>query len=153
VHLEGSPSEIGFQHGYLLAPEIADGFKEVQFLETHETKRDWSFFRDAAQNVLWPHIEAEYREELQGIVEGLKARGVTLDLWDVVALNAKEELSDYYLPTLERQQKSAAQGPKPVGHCSAFVATGSWTKDHKPVIAHNNWSPYPDGARWTVVFD
>ena len=24
VHLEGSPSEIGFQHGYLLAPEIAD---------------------------------------------------------------------------------------------------------------------------------
>ncbi|HUJ50579.1 MAG TPA: hypothetical protein VLW25_10280, partial [Bryobacteraceae bacterium] len=24
VHLEGTPAEIGFQHGYLLAPEIAD---------------------------------------------------------------------------------------------------------------------------------
>src|SRR5436305_8354927 len=24
VHLEGSPAEIGYQHGYLLAPEIQD---------------------------------------------------------------------------------------------------------------------------------
>ena len=24
VHLEGTPAEIGFQHGYLLAPEIQD---------------------------------------------------------------------------------------------------------------------------------
>jgi hypothetical protein len=154
VHLEGSPSEIGFQHGYLLEPEIEDGMKAIQALFTHDTKRDWSFFREAAQNVLWPHIEAEYRQELQGIADGLKARGASLDLWDVVALNAKEELPDYYLPTLERQQKglptSASKNP---GHCSAFVATGSWTKDHKPVIAHNNWSPFPDGQRFTVIYD
>ena len=26
VHLEGTPGQIGFQHGYLLAPEIADAF-------------------------------------------------------------------------------------------------------------------------------
>jgi len=26
VHLEGSPADIGYQHGYLLAPEIEDGF-------------------------------------------------------------------------------------------------------------------------------
>jgi len=154
VHLEGSPSDIGFQHGYLLAPEIADGFKAIQFLQTHDTKRDWSFFRDTAQNVLWPHIEAEYRAELQGIADGLKAHGESLDLWDVVALNAKEELTDYYIPTLERKQKGpAAATAKAPGHCSAFVATGSWTKDHKPVIAHNNWSPFPDGARFTIIFD
>ena len=72
VHLEGSPSDIGYQHGYLLAPEIVDGFKAIQFLQTHDTKRDWSFFRETAQNVLWPHIEAEYRQELQGITDGLK---------------------------------------------------------------------------------
>ena len=28
VHLEGTPSEIGYQHGYLLAPEIQDLYKE-----------------------------------------------------------------------------------------------------------------------------
>ena len=154
VHLEGSPSEIGFQHGYLLEPEIVDGLKAIQFLFTHDTKRDWNFYRETAQNVLWPHIEEEYRQELQGIADGLKARGASLDLWDVVALNAKEELPDYYVPTLERQQKgSAATNAKAPGHCSAFVATGSWTKDHKPVIAHNNWSPFPDGERFTVIFD
>ena len=29
VHLQGSPNQIGFQHGYLLAPEIADAFAAV----------------------------------------------------------------------------------------------------------------------------
>ena len=26
VHLQGTPDQIGYQHGYLLAPEIADAF-------------------------------------------------------------------------------------------------------------------------------
>ena len=37
---------------------------------THEEKKDWQFFRDKAQNMLWPHVEAEYRDELQGIADG-----------------------------------------------------------------------------------
>ncbi len=131
VHLEGSPTEIGFQHGYLLAPEIADGFKAVQFLETHDTQRDWSFFRETAQNVLWPHIEAEYRQELQGIADGLKARGSSLDLWDVVALNAKEEISDYYVPTLERQQKASA-GVSPEARWPLQRVCGDRLVDERP---------------------
>lgn len=154
VHLEGSPADIGFQHGYLLAPEIADGFKAVQLVETHNTQRDWSFFRESAQKVLWPHIEAEYRQELQGIADGLKARGVGMDLWDVVALNGMEELPDYYVPWLNKQEKRAgAPNLKAPGNCSAVVATGSWTRDHKPVIAHSNWTGVATGGRWTVMFD
>src|SRR5579871_1118427 len=86
VHLEGSPADIGYQHGYLLAQEIADAQRAIQAVLTHNNK-DWEFFRKAAQNVLWPHVEAEYRAELQGIVEGLNAKGVKLDLWDMVAMN------------------------------------------------------------------
>lgn len=154
VHLEGSPSDIGFQHGYLLAPEIDVAFKAVQAIHTHNTKRDWGFFRQTAQNVLWPHIETEYRQELQSIADGIKAQGLTLDVWDIVALNAMEEVSDYYLPTLEKQQKRAANpNLKAPGNCSAFVATGSWTKDHKPVMAHNAWTNYASGSRWTIIFD
>jgi hypothetical protein len=33
------------------------------------------------------------------------------------------------------------------------VATGSYTKDGKMVIAHNNWTGYMDGSRWTIAFD
>ncbi|MGC2110024.1 MAG: C45 family peptidase [Candidatus Korobacteraceae bacterium] len=154
VHLEGSPSDIGYQHGYLLAPEIEDGFKTVQLKDTLRTRRDWNFYRATAQNILWPHIDLEYQQELQGIADGLKARGATLDLWDVVALNAMEEIPDYYVPWLNRKQKLAhAPDLKAPGNCSAFVATGSWTKDHKPVIAHSNWTDIATGTRWTIIFD
>src|SRR5882724_7183768 len=88
THLEGTPSEIGFQHGYLLAPEIEDTQKVVVLGLTHDSKKDYAFFRTAAEKVLWPHIENQYREELKGIAEGLKAKGVALDVWDVVVLNA-----------------------------------------------------------------
>jgi hypothetical protein len=154
VHLEGSPSDIGYQHGYLLGPEIADAFSVVRTRDVHRTKRDWNFYRKTAQDVLWPHIDLEYQQELQGIAFGLKARGIPMDVWDVVALNAMEEVPDYYVPTLDRQEKRAnAPALKAPGNCSAFVATGSWTKDGKPVIAHSNWTDIATGTRWTVIFD
>src|SRR5437660_10640529 len=59
VHLEGSPAEIGFQHGYLLAAEIQDNFKAISTEVVHEEKKDWEFFRKAAQEVFWPHVEQE----------------------------------------------------------------------------------------------
>jgi Phospholipase B len=148
VHLEGSPAEIGFQNGYLMASEIAE-IKNVEALElSHDNKKSWGFFREAARNVLWPHIEQEYREELQGIVAGLNAKGVKLDLWDVVALNASLEWS-YFVQETAKKKKPAVTGD----HCSAFVATGSYTKDGKVIIAHNNWTGYLDGERWTIVYD
>ncbi|MGB9072290.1 MAG: C45 family peptidase [Terriglobales bacterium] len=153
VHLEGSPSEIGFQHGYLLAAEIADAFEATKLMDTHQSQRDWAFYRQAAQEMLWPHIDREYQQELQGIADGLKAHGVELDVYDVVALNAFEELSDYYVPWLNKKQRPNAQRPKPPGNCSAFIATGSQTKDHQIVIAHNNWTSYVEGERWVMMFD
>jgi hypothetical protein len=154
VHLEGSPSDIGFQHGYLLAPEIADALEAIKLFDTHETQRDWEFFRKTAREMLWPHIDAEYQQELQGIAEGVKAHGVDLDVYDIVALNAFEEVPDYYVPWLNKREKSA-KAPKLAapGNCSAFIATGAYTKDHQIVIAHNNWTSYLAGERWVVIFD
>jgi len=153
VHLEGQPSEIGFQNGYLLSAEIEDLLKVVTLEETHGTNKDWQFFREAARTMMWPHIEPEYRDELQGITDGATAKGVKLDLWDVVALNAAEEW-DYYVKQYDKDHgiKSPDSLVAP-DHCSAFVATGSYTKDGKVVIAHNNWTSYLDGARWTIIFD
>jgi Phospholipase B len=164
VHLEGSPSDIGFQHGYLLAPDIADALAAIKMFDTHSTQRDWEFFRTTARQMLWPHIDAEYQQELQGIADGVKAHGVDLDVYDIVALNAFEEVPDYYVPWLNKQttnkqttdkQQKSAQAPKLAapGNCSAFIATGSMTKDHQIVIAHNNWTSYLVGERWVVIFD
>ena len=155
VHLEGHPGAMGYQHGYLLAPEIEDAFAAVSAGMMHSTKRDWKFFRRAAHEMLWPKIDTEYQQELQGIVEGLRARtGSKLDVDDIVAFNAFEELPDYYVPWLNKRQKAAnAPNLKSPGNCSAFVATGSWTKDGQIVMAHNNWTSYRNGERWRIVFD
>jgi hypothetical protein len=154
VHLEGTPEQIGFQHGYLLAAEIADTFSVLKLESTHPTGRDWQFFRDASKNMLWPHIDPEYQQELSAIAEGAKAKGVAIDVWDIVAMNAEMELSEYYVPWLNKQQHAQnAPHLSAPGNCSAFVATGSYTKDGKIVIAHSNWSSYADGSRWVMVFD
>jgi hypothetical protein len=155
VHLEGDAGTIGFQHGYVLGPEIEDGFTAVSSGMMHETQRDWEFFRKAAREMLWPKIDEEYQQELRGIVEGLHARtNSKLDIDDIVAMNAFEELPDYYVPWYNKQEKVAhAPNLKSPGNCSAFVATGSWTKDGKIVMAHNNWTNYANGERWRIVFD
>ncbi|MDR3741310.1 MAG: C45 family autoproteolytic acyltransferase/hydrolase [Terracidiphilus sp.] len=154
VHLEGSPSEIGYQHGRLLAAEIADLVRVNKLELEHGTHRNWEFFRQASRTALWPHIEAEYQQELEGIAKGVQSKGVKLDVWDVVALNAAIELSEYYVPWLDKNTH-AENAPliHPRGRCSAFIATGSYTKDGRIVVAHNNWSSYADGERWTIIFD
>jgi hypothetical protein len=147
VRLQGSPSSIGYQHGSLLAQEIDDAVKVARLSLEHTTSRPWSFFRDTAQSILWPGIDEEYRQELSGIAEGAAARGVKVDVWDIVALNANLELT-YYTDTLDK--KKASHAPD---RCSAFVATGSATRDGQVVMGHNNWSGYLEGARWNVMFD
>ena len=75
------------------------------------------------------------------------AAGARVDLWDVVALNASIEFG-YYTAQLDADGRSGAPDK-----CSAFVATGRYTRDGRPVVAHNNWSGYLEGSRWNVIFD
>jgi hypothetical protein len=152
VHLEGTPGEIGFQHGYLLSAEIQDNFRTISTEMAHDEKKDWEFFRKTAQEILWPHVEQEYRDEMLGIVEGQKARGGKLDIWDVVALNAWLELP-YYDKWLENGKPGVTISGNVADHCSAFVATGGYTRDGRIVIGHNNWTSYSSGERWNIMFD
>ena len=48
VHLEGSPKQIGFQHGYLLANEIDTTIQAVSYWLKHETPYNWQFYRMAS---------------------------------------------------------------------------------------------------------
>ena len=161
LHLVGSPEHVGFQHGYLLANEIVDALAAVRLDSVYRTKRDWNFYRATARDILWPHIDAEYQEELSAIAVGVSASPALdmaatkrPDVWDIVALNAFEEVPDYYVPVLNAREHRA--NPPLVaapGNCSAFVATGSYTKDHRIVMAHNNWTSYWSGQRWRIIYD
>jgi hypothetical protein len=150
IHLEGTPGVIGFQHGYLLANEIIDLRGAMDVRNMQMTRRDWAFYRNESYRILWHSIPPEYQEELAGIAAGVNARlgSGKIDIRDMVAMNSFLEIPDYYVPWLEKQEK-----PSPPEHCSAFAATGSWTKDGKIVIAHNNWSEYLIGERWNIIID
>ena len=153
VHLEGSPSDIGYQHGYLLASDIDTTIQAVSWLLRHDTHKDWEFYRSAARNFLWPRLEPEYKDEINGIVEGLHARDKSYDSLDITALNAMEELAYYYVPQLMDKENPGSGNNKAPGNCSAFIATGSYTKDGKVVIGHNNWTSYIVGQHWNVIAD
>lgn len=146
VRLAGTPEQIGYQHGALLAAEIEDAVAASKLNMTHDG-HSWEFYRKAAMEVLWPGVDEEYRAELKGMAEALAAKGVKLDVTDLLVHNASLEFS-YYTAWKEKTGQGAAQE-----RCSALIATGSVTEDHQIVIAHNNWSGYLEGERWKVIFD
>ena len=153
VHLEGSPAEIGYQHGYLLAHDIDTCVQAIALLFRHETKRDWQFYKNAAKSFLWDKLDREYKDEINGMVEGLRAMNIYYDSLDLTAYNASEELGYYYAPMLDNQVKAGSGDNKAPGNCSAFIATGSYTRDRKIVMGHNNWTPYIIGQHWNVIAD
>lgn len=153
VHLEGSPSNIGYQHGFLLANDIDTTMQALQLLLVHETKRDWLFYRNCAKNFLWNKLDREYKDEINGIVEGLQAQHKNYDSLDITALNAMEELAYYYVPLQMEKEKAGSGNNKAPGNCSAFIATGSYTSNGKIVIGHNNWTSYIIGQHWNVIAD
>jgi hypothetical protein len=155
VRLEGKPRDVGFQHGWLLAPEIDDTLKALSLLLENSAKRDWAFFREAAGRMFWPRLDPEYREEIEGIAEGLKARlpGTHYDKIDLTALNGWLELASYYVPYLEGKLKTGSGASRAPGSCSAFIATGRYTEDGRIVMGHNNWVDYIIGERWNVILD
>ena len=155
VHLEGTPEVIGYQHGYLLAEEIIDLRGAMAVLNEKTTGRNWKFFRDESERIFWPNIPDEYRNELDGIVSGVNAKlgSGKIDRKDILAMNSILEMSWYYVPWLNSKNNPVPPDPTPPGHCSAIAATGTWTKDGKIVMAHNNWVEYVIGERWNVILD
>jgi Phospholipase B len=153
IHLEGTPNQLGYQDGYLLADEIDDGIRMLQFYLGRTTHKNWNFYRDAAKRMYWPRLTDEYRQEIEGIAEGLQARGKKYDAIDITALNGWMELAYYYLPQLRRQLLEGKGKDDAPGNCSAFIATGSYTSDGKIVMAHNCWTDYIVGERWNIIED
>lgn len=155
AHLSGPPFRIGFQHGWHLAPEIDDVLQTLSFYLQKATGRSWDFYRGSAAKLFWPKLELEFREEIDGIAAGLKARlpGTSYDAIDIAALNGWIELAWYYIPWLEKTSGSGPGDSKAPPYCSAFIATGSFTKDGGIVMGHNSWVEYIIGERWNAVLD
>jgi hypothetical protein len=143
LHTEGEPRPRGFQHGYLLAREIADGLRTTRVAWEHQSAMDWHYLVDHATALFVPKIDAENLAELDGIAEGARAAGVEVSRNEIITYNGIIELSDYWWPTELKKIKDAP--PPPVRQsCSSFVATGTCTTDGNIVLGHNTMQGYDD---------
>lgn len=152
VKLAGTPSEVGYQHGSLLAHEIGDAIETLKIAMPMRSGKDWGWYRETAHRIFWPKLDDEYKQEIEGIAKGAQSQGVQVDEDDILAENGYIELSMYYLPEISAKGGSLAFSRAP-NACSAFVATGSETADGKVVMAHNFWWDYLMGERWNVILD
>ena len=151
LHLQGTPRDIGFQYGSLAAKEIDDAHQALKLSFT--APYDWSWCRKSAKDLFWSKLDKEYQDEILGQSEALEAKGFDCDQWDVLAYNSYIELKDYYLPYLQSKKNGGVRQGTTRESCSAFIATGSTTKDRKIVMGHNLWWDYLMGQRCNVLLD
>jgi hypothetical protein len=151
LHIEGKPYQRGYQHGRLMAPEIAAHLRCFAATQSPEAPDEgWKLTRTLANALFLRRYHKEYLEEMKGIAAGATAAGArfenrAIDLLDIVALNAWPEID-----TLDGALEATAHGlegrrfleqprpmpkPKPM-RCSAFAATGPATADGKIVFGH-----------------
>ena len=200
VHIEGDAYHRGFQHGYLLYAEIIDMMYRwsniihncpvvIKYLpiDVNSSQYEklsyvwWESCRKEAMKIFWPYYPDEYREEIKGIADGVKARGqkfygrdVTYE--DILTLNEMYELMTIltnptkrihigrdiihqiarFFPQLEG--KEIYFNFTPADHCNGFAAVGNATKDGNVIISDAVWCggwwyTYYIAQRWNVILD
>jgi len=141
LHIEGSPEERGFQHGYLLSKEIKESIRILSEVWKYQTAMKWSWYVDRAHDILTPKTDQENLAEIDGMVEGMKAAGVTTSRDEMVSFNGYMELLWYWWPSVKDTISPNSPDPKQES-CSSFIATGSMTLDGNIVLGHNTMSDY-----------
>ena len=174
VHIEGEPFARGEAYGRLMADEILGAVTEASRLLMLQTGLEWDFLISSELSILhrWKERLAEppYREfleEMAGMVQGVRQTmpdsPLTVD--DLILWNGYEELTGYWLPSVADKLYDSLS-MQPMGgrtykrfhagandHCSAFIATGSYTADGRIVMAHNSFTPYENSNYMNVVTD
>lgn len=142
LHIQGEPRDLGFQHGYLLAPEISDALRTVRANWEHDSAMPWPWLVRRATMFI-PRLDPENLAELDGIVEGMAAAGHPTSREEMVAYNGFIELAWYWWPIEFKTVKDNA-APAVRQSCSSFIATGSMTRDGNIVLGHNTMMDYND---------
>ena len=202
VHIEGEPYDRGYQHGYLLYAEIADMIyrwsnviHNAPFIP-HALSADvnssryenlsaafWNQCRRLAMNIFWGSYPEEYKQEVRGIADGAKARGVEIygrpiTYEDILAMNEMYELMSIMVnpqksvhllrdvvnalsnifPSLSGSEEELASAFSFSHHCNGFAAVGDATKDGNIVISDTVWCggwwyTYYIAQRWNIILD
>jgi len=150
LHIEGEARQRGFQHGYLLAKEIAESLRVRREVWKHTSGMDWDWLVEKSKAMFTPKVDPENLAEIDGIVEGMRAAGITTSRDEIIAYNGWFDLAWYWWPKEKKKLESQSPDP-PKQSCSSFIATGSMTADHGIVLAHNSMFGYPEADMNVVL--
>jgi hypothetical protein len=162
ISIKGSPKERGYAYGKLIANDMKEVRRVLDFLILTDYGVKWDFFINAAKKYFSEKIQEkfpEFYEEMLGFAEGSN-----MDINEVIAWNNYFTLTESWWANMPEEESiivrgSAAsnvaasrEGGGAQERCSAFIAVGDWTSDGKIVCAHNNFSNFVDGqfARFVV---
>jgi hypothetical protein len=170
LSLHGDAFERGYAHGSLLRKEISDFIAIHEFYMPYLHGRSLDYFVELTDDFMLPSIRKNYNEfyqEMRGIAQGA---GIKVNY--IVFLNCSMSIPYLYenlesvirasKRSLSRKYASAGASSNHEGavrrqyaddRCSAFIATGSHTKDGLIVCAHNSFSHYIDGQYGNVIME
>jgi hypothetical protein len=178
LSIKGSASERGYAHGYLMAAEIKEIFKMLDFNFLHSYGYTREFFCEVVSELFRPQIISNYPElyeEMEYIAKGANAAGTKVSTDDIITWNCypsidsmmgsiaslirnSVKLNAKYGEMFKDDGSSVSGhgegGSRPAkDHCTAFMAVGNYTKDGKIVCAHNSFDNFIDGQYFNVMLD
>jgi len=169
LKLIGTVYEIGYAHGVLLKNEISEMMSMYRFHIPYLYGRPLSFFVKLACDFFLPVVKRRYPEiyrEMKGI-----AHGSGTPVQHILFINSSLSLESLYMnlpavlqtssPRIQQRYRnflsSSTLSPKRLDvmytneRCTAFIATGSYTKDGNIVCAHNTNGRYIETQYFNVV--
>ena len=163
ISIQGSPKDRGHAYGQLMASDMKEVRRILDFVIYNDFGVKWDFFISAAEKYFSPKIQKlfpEFYEEMAGF-----AKGANMDIHEVIAWNNYFTLTESWWSNMPDEESIRVKGStstfpgvssKEGGsqeRCSAFMAVGDWTADGKIVCAHNNFSNFVDGQLAKYVVD
>ena len=177
IMISGDAYDRGYAHGSLLRNEIAEFLKMYEFYIPYLHGMPLDYFVQLTADFMMPNIRKHYNEffqEMRGI-----AAGANLPVDRIVFLNCSISMPYLYdnlesvlasnratdrnirnrsrytsaLRTRPSAEATAVQRQGADDRCSAFIATGSYTKDGGIVCAHNSFDAYIEGQHGNIILE
>lgn len=138
ITVKGDAKERGFMHGSLLAEEMRKLLEAFHVGIKEDYKISLDQYIDFCKKIGDLNLAKEWRDELEGMIEGFLSRGVVVSYDFLCAWNLYLSVATFF-------------EKKHVDRCSAFIATGDATKDGQIVMAHNTHCAFLWGQFYNII--
>lgn len=141
VYIYGEPYIRGYAHGFLLFEELSRVKTVLPFIITDQLNITISEYMKKNKETIVPIVKKryfEFYEELRGISDGARYKGIDISVDYLIAWNAFLSLYSHYMDGNNER-------------CSAFIACGDATEKGDIVMAHNTHSDFATGQLLNII--